>query len=258
MAEWSKAISYSHFDELSLSRRGFESKERIYVLIIFLLFFFLFVVRSCFVLSPACPFFMYLVTSPFMTRLSGIIRLRKRTSCFYWKHLALRVLGHLSRRLIWWAYRIGRPSSSVVRRPRPSYVFCRRPHSLNIFSSETTGPIKVKFHMELLWDGGRKVCSKGPGQMTKMAAMLIYGRNLKKSSSLEPKGRWPWNLVRIIGCSYYQVCSDDDPRLTLTYFTARSNLVPYAFVWEKGKTMHISLYIINTIVFYNVNDGRCS
>ena len=24
----------------------------------------------------------------------------------------------------------------------------RRPHSLNIFSSETTGPIKVKFHME--------------------------------------------------------------------------------------------------------------
>ena len=45
------------------------------------------------------------------------------------------------------------------------------------------------FHMELLWDGGRKVCSKGPGHMTKMAAMLIYGRNLKKSSSLEPKGR---------------------------------------------------------------------
>ena len=28
-----------------------------------------------------------------------------------------------------------------------------------------------------------------------------------------------------------------DPRLTLTYFTVRSNLVPYAFVWEKGKTM---------------------
>ena len=35
----------------------------------------------------------------------------------------------------------------------------------------------------------------------------------------------------------YQVCSNDDPELTLTYFTARSNLVPYAFVWEKGKTM---------------------
>ena len=36
---------------------------------------------------------------------------------------------------------------------------------------------------------------------------------------------------------YYQVCSNDDPELTLTYFMARSNLVPYAFVWEKGKTM---------------------
>ena len=38
---------------------------------------------------------------------------------------------------------------------------------------------------------------------------------------------------------YYQVCSNDDPELTLTYFTARSNLVPHAFVWEKGKTMNI-------------------
>ena len=34
---------------------------------------------------------------------------------------------------------------------------------------------------------------------------------------------------------YYQVYSNNDPRLTLTYFIARSNLVPYAFVWEKGK-----------------------
>ena len=65
----------------------------------------------------------------------------------------------------------------------------RRPHSLNIFSSETTEPIKVKFHVELLWDGGTKVCSNGPGHMTKMAAMPIYGENLKKSSSPEPKGQ---------------------------------------------------------------------
>ena len=40
---------------------------------------------------------------------------------------------------------------------------------------------------------------------------------------------------------HYQVCSNDDPGLTLTYFRARSNLVPYAFVWEeKGKTMDFS------------------
>ena len=47
---------------------------------------------------------------------------------------------------------------------------------------------------------------------------------------------------------YYQVCSNDDPRLTLTYFTARSNLVPYAFVWQKGKTMDFS----ETIVVYDL------
>ena len=39
---------------------------------------------------------------------------------------------------------------------------------------------------------------------------------------------------------YYHVCSNDDSELTLTYFTARSNLVPYAFVWENGKTMDFS------------------
>ena len=41
--------------------------------------------------------------------------------------------------------------------------------------------------MEPLLDGGMKVCSNGPGHMTKMAAMPIYGKNLKKSSSLESK-----------------------------------------------------------------------
>ena len=39
---------------------------------------------------------------------------------------------------------------------------------------------------------------------------------------------------------YYQVYSNDEPGLTLTYFMARSNLVSYAFVWEKGKTMDFS------------------
>ena len=36
---------------------------------------------------------------------------------------------------------------------------------------------------------------------------------------------------------YFQVYSNDDPELTLTYFTARSILIPYASVWEKGKIM---------------------
>ena len=40
-----------------------------------------------------------------------------------------------------------------------------------------------------LKDAGTKVCSNGPGQMAKMAAMPIYGKTPLKSSSLEPEGR---------------------------------------------------------------------
>ena len=40
----------------------------------------------------------------------------------------------------------------------------------------------------------------------------------------------------------------------MTYFTARSNLVPYAFIWEKLKTMDFS----ETTVVYDIKVGRCS
>ena len=40
-------------------------------------------------------------------------------------------------------------------------------------------------------------------------------------------GMQHWGLQPII------VCSNDDPGVTLTYFTARSNLVTWAFLWEK-------------------------
>ena len=51
---------------------------------------------------------------------------------------------------------------------------------------------------------------------------------------------------------YYQIYSNDDPGLTLTYFTARSDLVPYAFVLEKGKTMDFS----ETILVYDIKVCR--
>ena len=70
----------------------------------------------------------------------------------------------------------------------------------NIFFSETTRPIEAKFHVEPPLDGGTKVYSNSPGHLTKMATMPIYGKNLKKSSSLELKGLWPWNLVCSIWC----------------------------------------------------------
>ena len=63
-----------------------------------------------------------------------------------------------------------------------SGVRCRRcrcrQQCLNIFSSETALPIKAKFYVEPPWEGGTKVYINGPGHMTKMAAMPIYGKNL--------------------------------------------------------------------------------
>ena len=47
---------------------------------------------------------------------------------------------------------------------------------------------------------------------------------------------------------YYQVCSSDDLGLIFTYYTTRSNLVPYVFVWERGKTINFS----ETIVVYDL------
>ena len=51
---------------------------------------------------------------------------------------------------------------------------------------------------------------------------------------------------------FYQVCSNDDPGLT--YFAATSNLVPYAFVWGKGKPIDFS----ETIVVCDHKVNRCS
>ena len=93
----------------------------------------------------------------------------------------LPLLAHLSRRLTVeligypWIRRpsVRRPSSSVgVRRPSSAFS--------NIFSSETTWPIKAKFYVEPPWEGGTKVYINGPGHMTKMAATPIYGKNPSK------------------------------------------------------------------------------
>ena len=61
----------------------------------------------------------------------------------------------------------------VVHRPSAASV-----RQSTIFSSETASPIKAKFNVELPWGVRTKVCINGPGHMTKMAAMPIYGKNL--------------------------------------------------------------------------------
>ena len=98
--------------------------------------------------------------------------------------------------------------------------------------------------MKSPWDGGTKVCSNSPGHMTKMAAMPIYGKNLKNLLLRYQKADDLETWYAALGARVLPSCSNDDPGLTLTYFTARSNLVPFAFVWEKGKTMDFSETIV--------------
>ena len=73
------------------------------------------------------------------------------------------------------------PSSVRLSVVRPSTIS-------NDFSSETTGPIATKFHIQPPGPLGKKSCSDGQGHMTmtNMAAMPIYGKNLKKKTSPEP------------------------------------------------------------------------
>ena len=71
-------------------------------------------------------------------------------------------------------------------------------------------------------DSGTKVCSNGPGHMTSVAAIPIFDKKKNKiffSGTKRPMTLKVCMLHRVI--KYYQVCSNDDPGLTVTYFTAR-------------------------------------
>ena len=42
-----------------------------------------------------------------------------------------------------------------------------------------------------------------------------------------------------LGPKVYKVCINDDPGLTLNYFSARSNKIAYAFAWAKLLHRHL-------------------
>ena len=84
--------------------------------------------------------------------------------------------------------------------------------------------------------GGMKACSNGPGHMTMLATMTVYGKKPLKSMFAGTERLMTLKLgMQHQVLEYYQVCSSDTPGLTLICFMARSNLVPYGFVWEKLK-----------------------
>ena len=55
---------------------------------------------------------------------------------------------------------------------------------------------------------------------------------------------------------YYKVRSNDIPGMTLTCVMPRSNLVPYAFIFEKAKTM--DFFFSETVVVYYIKVDICS
>ena len=77
--------------------------------------------------------------------------------------------------------------------------------------------------------------------MTNMAATPIYNKNPSKIFF----SRSGWPIFTKLGM-YHRglqpiiVCSNDDPGMTLTYFTAMSNLATKAFLLEKVKTVDFS------------------
>ena len=79
---------------------------------------------------------------------------------------------------------------------------------MSIFSNisdETTEPIETKFHMKPPWDGETKICSNGPGHMTQMASMPIYGKHFKIISGTKRPITLKLDMQhRVFEC--YQVC----------------------------------------------------
>ena len=83
----------------------------------------------------------------------------------------------------------------------------------------------------------------------------IYGKNMKNSSSLEPKDLWPWKFVCSIGYSsttkFIQMMTLGWPWSILWLSQIWS---PILFAWEKLKTIDFS----ETIVVYDIKVSRCS
>ena len=70
-----------------------------------------------------------------------------------------------------------------------------------------------------------KICEHDPGHMTKMAATPIYGKNPSKIFFSRTTGPIFTKLgMQHLGLLPIIVYVNDDPGVTLTYFTARSNL----------------------------------
>ena len=143
-------------------------------------------------------------------------------------------------------------------RSRSFIDLCPRSLKFNIFKLlffKNIRPIDAIFHVEPSYDGRMKLSTNGfchTQYQDDHHAHICY----KIFKIFFSRTERPMNLKlgmqhRVL--EYYQVYSNA-PGLTLTYFTARSNLVRYVFVWNKVKTLDFS----EIIVVYDIKVDSCS
>ena len=87
--------------------------------------------------------------------------------------------------------------------------------------------------MKTPYDMLAKIYAKYFGHMAKVAATPINGKTpfknlLLQNQKAQDLGTW----YVALGMWAYQICSNDDPKLTLTYLTSRSNFLPKTLKWE--------------------------
>ena len=80
-------------------------------------------------------------------------------------------------------------------------------------------------------EGGKKVYINGLGYMTKIAATPMYGKKPSNIFSYRTNSPMIMKLsMKHYVLKLYKVYINDDPVLTLTYFTTMSNLAKLVFV----------------------------
>ena len=119
----------------------------------------------------------------------------------------------------------------------PSVVRCRPcvHHFQRSSSPKPLGQSKPNFMWSLHGSGERKFVWGIWVTWPRWPSRPYMVKNPSKIFFSGTKG--PMTLVCSIGS--IKVCSNDDLGLTLTYFMARSNLVPYAFIWENLLESHL-------------------
>ena len=135
-------------------------------------------------------------------------------------------LAQLSRSLISWAYRIGRPPSSSTLFKHLLFRNHWANQSNFIWSFYGMGEQKFAQTVLVTWP-------RWPPYLYMVKTLKNLLLQNQKADDLE-------TCYASLGVRVLPIFSNGAPGLTLTYFTARSNMVPYAFIWEKGKTMDFS------------------